>query len=148
MAPAKPRTALPGLLAGHFAALVAGLLIAFPTKAQPSSPPPQQTQPTLAQRWHQGAENFIDRMGFWMAPLAPSCRLPAPARFYEEHGENYALSLGLGSALIKHGLRQCDAQGLPAYLESSHPRNVPLYERHGFRVVSQTPERFFMELHV
>jgi ribosomal protein S18 acetylase RimI-like enzyme len=42
---------------------------------------------------------------------------------------------GLGSALIKHGLRQVDAQGLPAYLESSHPRNVPLYERHGFEVM-------------
>ena len=42
---------------------------------------------------------------------------------------------GLGSALIKHGLQQCDAQGLPAYLESSNPRNVPLYERHGFEVM-------------
>ena len=33
------------------------------------------------------------------------------------------------------GVRECDAQGLPAYLESSHPRNVPLYERHGFEVM-------------
>lgn len=42
---------------------------------------------------------------------------------------------GLGSAMIKEGLRLCDAQGLPAYLESSNPRNIPLYERHGFEVV-------------
>lgn len=42
---------------------------------------------------------------------------------------------GLGSALIKHGLSRCDADGLPAYLESSNPRNVPLYERHGFEVM-------------
>lgn len=42
---------------------------------------------------------------------------------------------GLGSAMIKEGLRRCDAEGLPAYLESSNPRNVPLYERHGFEVM-------------
>jgi ribosomal protein S18 acetylase RimI-like enzyme len=42
---------------------------------------------------------------------------------------------GLGSAMIKEGLRRCDAQGLPAYLESSNPRNIPLYERHGFEVI-------------
>jgi len=42
---------------------------------------------------------------------------------------------GLGSAMIKEGLRLCDAQGLPAYLESSNPRNIPLYERHGFEVM-------------
>ncbi len=59
-----------------------------------------QEQVPLEQRWHQGAEQFLDRMGFWMSPLVPSCRLPAPARFYEEHGENYSLSLGLNSALI------------------------------------------------
>ncbi|MDO9223517.1 MAG: GNAT family N-acetyltransferase [Caulobacter sp.] len=42
---------------------------------------------------------------------------------------------GLGAALLKAGLQRCDADGLPAYLESSSPRNVPLYERHGFEVM-------------
>lgn len=42
---------------------------------------------------------------------------------------------GLGAALLEAGLARCDAEGLPAYLESSSPRNVPLYERHGFEVV-------------
>lgn len=41
---------------------------------------------------------------------------------------------GLGSALLRKTLAQVDEQGLPAYLESSNPANVPLYERHGFVV--------------
>ncbi len=42
---------------------------------------------------------------------------------------------GLGAALLKAGLARCDADGLSAYLESSSPKNVPLYERHGFEVI-------------
>ena len=41
---------------------------------------------------------------------------------------------GLGSRLIGEVLDRCDRQGVPAYLESSNVRNVPFYERHGFRV--------------
>ena len=44
---------------------------------------------------------------------------------------------GIGGALLRHVLATCDRDGLPAYLESSDPRNVPLYERHGFRVLSE-----------
>jgi ribosomal protein S18 acetylase RimI-like enzyme len=42
---------------------------------------------------------------------------------------------GYGSALLRHALAACDSAGLPAYLESSNPRNVPLYERHGFEII-------------
>jgi ribosomal protein S18 acetylase RimI-like enzyme len=41
-------------------------------------------------------------------------------------------SKGVGSAVIRHMLDRCDAEGMPAYLESSNPRNVPFYARHGF----------------
>ena len=44
---------------------------------------------------------------------------------------------GLGSLLMKHALRRCDQEGVPAYLESSNPKNISLYERHGFRIVGE-----------
>ena len=44
---------------------------------------------------------------------------------------------GVGSALLKHALKIVDEARLPAFLESSNPRNVPLYERHGFEVMGQ-----------
>ena len=42
---------------------------------------------------------------------------------------------GLGSALLRDRLEQ--AAGMPAYLESSNPRNLTLYRRHGFEVVEE-----------
>jgi GNAT superfamily N-acetyltransferase len=44
---------------------------------------------------------------------------------------------GLGSALVASGLEECDAQGLPAYLESSKESNIPFYEKHGFVVTGE-----------
>ena len=42
---------------------------------------------------------------------------------------------GCGSALLRYALARCDRDGMPAYLESSNPRNVPLYLRHGFEII-------------
>lgn len=44
---------------------------------------------------------------------------------------------GYGSALLRHALDRCDRDGLPAYLESTNERNIPLYERFGFKVLGQ-----------
>lgn len=42
---------------------------------------------------------------------------------------------GFGSALLRYALERCDHDGVPAYLESSNPRNIPLYQRHGFEIL-------------
>ena len=44
---------------------------------------------------------------------------------------------GQASAVIEAVTARCDEQGLPAYLESSHPDNVPLYRSHGFVVTAE-----------
>lgn len=42
---------------------------------------------------------------------------------------------GIASALLAPVLARCDAEGVPAYLESSRVENVPFYEARGFAVV-------------
>jgi GNAT superfamily N-acetyltransferase len=59
-------------------------------------------------------------------PTEPHWYLPLigvdPAHQGEGHGE----------ALMAYALARCDGDHAPAYLESSNPRNIPFYERHGF----------------
>jgi GNAT superfamily N-acetyltransferase len=42
---------------------------------------------------------------------------------------------GLGTQLLRHALKTCDSDGLPAYLEATSPRSRNLYARNGFNVV-------------
>ena len=44
---------------------------------------------------------------------------------------------GVGSSLLAEGLARVDEEGMPAYLESSKERNLPLYARFGFEVVGE-----------
>jgi ribosomal protein S18 acetylase RimI-like enzyme len=42
---------------------------------------------------------------------------------------------GIGGSLLRHSLERVDREQSLAYLESSNPENIPLYERHGFEVM-------------
>lgn len=48
-----------------------------------------------------------------------------------------AAGRGLGGAAIAPTLDTIDRDGLPCGLTSTNPRNVPFYERHGFRVAAE-----------
>jgi len=72
--------------------------------------------------------SVIDQMSSFH-PFTPHWYLPLIGVKPEWQGAGY------GSRLLAQGLARCDADRLPAYLESSNPRNIPLYERHGFRVI-------------
>ena len=45
--------------------------------------------------------------------------------------------MGLGSLILKEALQVIDEQGKIAYLESSNPKNISLYLRHGFEVIGE-----------
>jgi ribosomal protein S18 acetylase RimI-like enzyme len=56
---------------------------------------------------------------------------------------------GFGSALLQHGLARCDRENKLAYLESTSPGSVRLYQRLGFELlgtiqVGSSPELFPM----
>ena len=47
---------------------------------------------------------------------------------------------GVGSALLQPVLPRADAEGMPCYLETFQPTNVPFYLRHGFEIVVEDVE--------
>jgi ribosomal protein S18 acetylase RimI-like enzyme len=51
--------------------------------------------------------------------------------------DDRARGQGLGAGMLRHVLRACDDDGLTAHLESSNPRNLSLYERHGFETTAE-----------
>jgi GNAT superfamily N-acetyltransferase len=78
-----------------------------------------------------GARRF-DRLWDWVQskhPEEPLALLDSLAV------EPAAQGQGIGSTLIRCGIDQARKEGHGALLQTGNPRNVPLYERHGFRVV-------------
>jgi ribosomal protein S18 acetylase RimI-like enzyme len=62
-------------------------------------------------------------------PREPHWYLPVLGTAPEHQGR------GVASSLLRALLARSDAEGLPAYLESSKERNLAFYRRHGFEVV-------------
>lgn len=48
--------------------------------------------------------------------------------------------IGLGSALVRVMFERADAERIPCYLDTFNPRNVPLYKKHGFKVMLEEVE--------
>jgi GNAT superfamily N-acetyltransferase len=46
----------------------------------------------------------------------------------------------LGSSLITPIIERADAEGVPCYLETFQPRNLPLYQKHGFKIMIEDIE--------
>lgn len=51
--------------------------------------------------------------------------------------EPTAQGRGIGGILMREAVARCDEQESVAYLESTNPRNISLYKRHGFEVVGE-----------
>ncbi|WP_368566076.1 GNAT family N-acetyltransferase [Pseudoxanthomonas sp. UTMC 1351] len=62
-------------------------------------------------------------------PQEPHWHLPFIGVDPSQQGKGY------GVALMRHALIPCDRDHALAYLESSNPKNIPLYERHGFELL-------------
>ncbi|MBK9180135.1 MAG: GNAT family N-acetyltransferase [Acidimicrobiales bacterium] len=77
----------------------------------------------------------------WEGLLAIAEHHPPDGHFYLSHVGVVpeARGRGVGEVLLRRVLDVCDAEGLPAYLESSSARNVPFYERLGFAVTAEVP---------
>jgi ribosomal protein S18 acetylase RimI-like enzyme len=98
-----------------------------------------------------GIEPDDERMNAIMAAAVPAEVLPDLAGVFEQmagfhpHEPHWYLPLigvdpalqgrGYGAALMRHAVRRLDADGVLAYLESSNPRNISLYQRHGFEIL-------------
>lgn len=83
------------------------------------------TQSTVPPSRHEELFGLFERMGQYH-PSEPHWYLPLIGVDPAHQGK------GHGDALMAHALALCDRDQVPAYLESSNPRNISLYLRHGF----------------
>ncbi len=95
-----------------------------------------------------GVHSDDERLGELMDTTAsPAAREAGPAIFeqmakYHPNEPHWYLPLvsvdpaqqgrGHGDALMRHALERFDREKMAAYLESTNPRNISLYRRHGF----------------
>jgi ribosomal protein S18 acetylase RimI-like enzyme len=100
-----------------------------------------------------GVESDGDRLSAIMAEQTPESRMAEMDTLFAKMAEfhlrepHWYLPLiaadparqgqGLGTALMEAAIARIDPDGRPAYLESSNPRNIPLYERFGFEHIGE-----------
>jgi ribosomal protein S18 acetylase RimI-like enzyme len=85
-------------------------------------------QQTVSEQIQKDFFPVLEQMGSYH-PSEPHWYLPLMGVDPSQQGK------GFGSALLHHTLMQFDRDNKLAYLESSNPRNIPLYKRHGFELL-------------
>jgi ribosomal protein S18 acetylase RimI-like enzyme len=85
-------------------------------------------QRTVSRSNQEAVSSIFEQMSRYH-PTEPHWYLPLIGVDPAQQGKGY------GSELLKHALRRCDADQKVAYLESTNPKNIPLYERHGFALL-------------
>jgi ribosomal protein S18 acetylase RimI-like enzyme len=85
-------------------------------------------QQTVSEQIQKDFFPVLEQMGRYH-PSEPHWYLPLMGVDPSQQGK------GFGSALLQHTLMQFDRDNKLAYLESSNPRNIPLYKRHGFELL-------------
>ena len=74
-----------------------------------------------------------------LGPLLAALSPPHPCWRLDSIGVDPSTQRGgVGTALISHMLPRIDAEGLPAFLDTSQPDNLGYYERFGFRVTAES----------
>ena len=85
-------------------------------------------QRTIPEEHQEEVFSVLEQMGSYR-PTEPHWYLPLIGVDPRKQGKGY------GSAMMEHALIPCDREKKLAYLESSNPRNIPLYKRHGFEIL-------------
>lgn len=85
-------------------------------------------QRTVSERKQEEVFSIFEQMGSYH-PTEPHWYLPLIGVDPARQGNGY------GSALMEYALIRCDRENELAYLESSNPRNISLYKRHGFELL-------------
>lgn len=85
---------------------------------------------SLSPAMHEEVMAVLEQMGSHH-PTEPHWYLPLIGVDPHHQGQ------GHGAALMKHAMAVCDEAGQAAYLESTNPKSIGLYERHGFEVLGR-----------
>jgi ribosomal protein S18 acetylase RimI-like enzyme len=85
-------------------------------------------QRTASEPMRQDGFAVFEQMGRYH-PREPHWYLPLIGVDPSQQGKGY------GSALLQHALLSCDRDNMSAYLESTNPKNIPLYKRYGFELL-------------
>jgi ribosomal protein S18 acetylase RimI-like enzyme len=89
---------------------------------------------------------FLGSLGRHLGRASALTKALARVHPHEPHWYLYVIGVGpdhqgqgVAGELLRSRLQRCDQDALPAYLESSKPANVPLYQHFGFQPTGTPP---------